>query len=242
MALKRITNQKKQVVSPNNPVQSGSNSFIARQTGGLCFDFHSKDSNIYLVGTEDGQIHRCSCSYNEQYLNTYTSHTGPINRIKWSPFVPSVFMSCSSDWTARLWHQDSEQEIFKFQSGRDSIPDIAWSPHSSTCFGMVTSDGRLEIWDLEYSVLDPAITHSVLDRQFTSINFAAKSPTVATGDDFGAVMLYKLCKAGHEDDDLATSGLVSPYASIHLQSPEAQQWRAEQIQLLNAVIASKNLQ
>jgi WD40 repeat protein len=106
----------------------------------------------YLVGTEDGQIHKCSCSYNEQYLNTYASHTGPVNRVKWSPFVSSVFMSCSTDWTARLWHQDSEEEIFKFQSGRDNIPDIAWSPHSSTCFGMVSSDGRLEIWDLSVSV------------------------------------------------------------------------------------------
>ena len=35
------------------------------------FDFHPADGNTYLVGTEEGAIHRCSCSYNEQTLDTY---------------------------------------------------------------------------------------------------------------------------------------------------------------------------
>lgn len=29
----------------------------------------------YLAGTEDGHIHRCSCSYNEQFLESYSGHT-----------------------------------------------------------------------------------------------------------------------------------------------------------------------
>lgn len=29
----------------------------------------------YLAGTEEGHIHRCSCSYNEQYLDSYFGHT-----------------------------------------------------------------------------------------------------------------------------------------------------------------------
>ena len=29
----------------------------------------------YLAGTEEGYIHKCSCSYNEQYLETYSGHT-----------------------------------------------------------------------------------------------------------------------------------------------------------------------
>ena len=28
----------------------------------------------YLAGTEEGHIHRCSCSYNEQYLDSYVGH------------------------------------------------------------------------------------------------------------------------------------------------------------------------
>lgn len=27
-----------------------------------------------MAGTEEGHIHKCSCSYNEQYLDTYKGH------------------------------------------------------------------------------------------------------------------------------------------------------------------------
>ncbi|EPQ08863.1 WD repeat-containing protein 78 [Myotis brandtii] len=47
---------------------------ISRQAPGMCFAFHPKDTNIYLAGTEEGHIHKCSCSYNEQYLDTYRGH------------------------------------------------------------------------------------------------------------------------------------------------------------------------
>lgn len=33
-----------------------------------------QDSKIYLVGTEEGHIHKCSSSYNEQYLESYKAH------------------------------------------------------------------------------------------------------------------------------------------------------------------------
>ena len=101
-----------------NSANSKTSSFISRQSGGLCFDFHPKDSNNYLVGTEDGYIHRCSSSYNEQYLDSYGGHTGPIYKVKWSPFLNHVFLSCSADWTVRLWNQEEEQDIFKFQNGK----------------------------------------------------------------------------------------------------------------------------
>ncbi len=34
-----------------------------------------QDSKIYLAGTEEGHIHKCSYSYNEQFLETYKAHT-----------------------------------------------------------------------------------------------------------------------------------------------------------------------
>jgi len=41
--------------------------------------------NSYLVGTEEGHIHRCSCSYNEQYLDSYFGHT--VCLISWILYV-----------------------------------------------------------------------------------------------------------------------------------------------------------
>lgn len=37
--------------------------------------FPSRSPCRYLCGTEEGLIHRCSVSYNEQYLDTYSAHT-----------------------------------------------------------------------------------------------------------------------------------------------------------------------
>lgn len=35
----------------------------------------------YLCGTEEGLIHRCSVSYNEQYLDTYSGHTVKLEKL-----------------------------------------------------------------------------------------------------------------------------------------------------------------
>ncbi|KAI8909414.1 WD40-repeat-containing domain protein [Powellomyces hirtus] len=200
MTLKRVTEQqegKDAVTGATTHSATKPGSFIARQSGGLCFDFSPKDPNTYIVGTDDSHLHRCSPSYNEQYLQTYTGHTGPINRVRYSPFLAGVFLSCSSDWTVRLWREDGGDEcLMRFQGGKDTITDLAWSPASSTVFGCVSTDGRMEIWDLQFSVLDPVILHTVLDRQLTSIIFAHKSPVVLTGDDNGSVNVYKLKKLG----------------------------------------------
>ena len=55
----------------------------------------------YITGTEEGYIHKCSCSYNEQYLDTFEGHGGPVYDIKWSPFCKDLFLSCSADWSIR---------------------------------------------------------------------------------------------------------------------------------------------
>ncbi|KAL7752342.1 hypothetical protein RI367_002388 [Sorochytrium milnesiophthora] len=167
-------------------------SFISRIAGGLCFDFSRQDGSIYLAATEDGVIHRCSVAYNEQYLTSYFGHQGPVYRVKWSPFLPGAFLSCGADWTVQMWHQDRDHSLLKFNSGKDTVMDIAWSPHCATIFSCVSLDGRIEIWDLKHSVLDPAIIHSVLDQKLTATLFGETSPIVLTGDEAGNVNVYKL--------------------------------------------------
>ena len=54
-----------------------SEGWISRQAAGLCISFPINDPNLYVVGTEEGTIHKCSTSYSEQYLDTYGGHEGP---------------------------------------------------------------------------------------------------------------------------------------------------------------------
>lgn len=40
---------------------------IASLACGLCFDFNSFDPNIFIIGTEEGNIHRCSIAYSSEF-------------------------------------------------------------------------------------------------------------------------------------------------------------------------------
>jgi WD40 repeat protein len=138
-----------------------------------------------------------------------------------------------------MWNQENEDEVFKFQSGKDTLSDIAWSPQHATLFASVSTSGRLEIWDLEFSVLDPAINHVVLDRQLTAVHFGTTSPTVLTGDDYGAVTVYKLCRHIGPDDDPTSNGVLSPFVQASSTEEQIRQWKQDQMQLLTNVIHTK---
>ena len=70
--------------------------------GGCCFDFNKKFDHLFLVGTEEGYIYKCSKAYSGQYLETYEGHQMPIYAVKWNPFNENVFLSCSADWTVKV--------------------------------------------------------------------------------------------------------------------------------------------
>ncbi|KAG5182360.1 hypothetical protein JKP88DRAFT_263199 [Tribonema minus] len=136
---------------------------ISRQASGLALDFPPRDSTHYLVGTEDGLIHKCSVSYSEQYLETYSGHTGPVYRIRCSPFCDKLFLSCSADWTVKLWDQRAPQCLKNLRSADlfAAVNDVCWSPTSSTLLASAADNGRLELWDLAQSVIDPAVRVTV---------------------------------------------------------------------------------
>ena len=77
--------------------------FISRRSSGMSFDFNQRDGRMYIAGTEDGHIYKCSTSYSEQYLETYSGHMGPVYRVQWSPFQSNLFISSSADWSVKLW-------------------------------------------------------------------------------------------------------------------------------------------
>ena len=79
MNLKR-NNSSNSSNSLNNNQSIESHGWISREASGLSFDFVPNDSNTYVVGTEEGTIHKCSISYNEQYLDNYYGHNGPVYR------------------------------------------------------------------------------------------------------------------------------------------------------------------
>lgn len=79
-----------------------------RQAAGFSMDFIRGEYSTYLAATDDGPIHRCSKNYSGQYLESYFGHTGPVYRVRFNPFWSDIFLSCSADWSCRLWNLKEE--------------------------------------------------------------------------------------------------------------------------------------
>lgn len=144
--------------------------------GALCLEFFSShdnrsyDEQSYLVGTEDGKIHRCSFTNVEQPLVTLDGHEAPVYRIYYHPNNSGSFLSCSEDCSVKLWSihdsvgRDSsevilrEEKMYRPEDLWDAVNDISWSFTSPNIFASVTEDGRLLLYDISKTMSDPILT------------------------------------------------------------------------------------
>ncbi len=129
--------------------------------GGCSFDCHKTVPHLFLVGTEEGHIHKCSKDYNSQYLMSYEGHQMAVYNIRYSPFLGNVFLSASADWTVKLWDHDRAQPLMSFDLS-SSVGDIAWAPYSSTVFAAATADGRVGGGDARVALASPTSPASTL--------------------------------------------------------------------------------
>lgn len=187
----------KQITQSTNPYmkdQSELHSHNFRYSGGFSFDFNKKDPNIYIIATEDGIIHKCSKSYKEQYLESYYSHSGPIYRVRNNPFHQDVFLSCSADWSVRVWNSKSETPMFVLKSLDlfDEVLDCKWNPNCSTSFASACKDGRVEVWDLAFKNLDPIYTLPSDNKSKTCLEFSEKNPVMIIGNEFGEFECFRI--------------------------------------------------
>lgn len=200
MPLKRIPNPHLGA----NCVYKHKEGIVSRKSSGFCIDFPRHDPSTYLVGTEDGLVHRCSTSYNEQFLDTYYGHSGPVYRVRCNPFMSHAFLTCSADWTMKLWTTKPphghplETPLLNFQSQDlfDAVNDVVWAPQNSTSFAAAMDDGRIELWDLAEKPLDPIVVHypqaEKPQRRRTCVRFSPNSPVLVAGDDQGSVDVMRM--------------------------------------------------
>ncbi|XP_028942765.1 WD repeat-containing protein 78, partial [Antrostomus carolinensis] len=189
MKIKQRESEKKKLPSEK---ERRSEALILQHAAGMCFDFHPKDTDLYLAGTEEGHIHKCSSSCNEQFLETYRGHKGPVYKVAWNPFSTDMFLSCSADWSIILWHQDSQTPALTFSSTAAFVHDIMWSPKSPFIFA-AANESQVEIWDLSVSILNPVIScFADPGVKFTSVLFARNTDCLLVGNSKGEVGVFEL--------------------------------------------------
>uniref|UniRef100_A0AAR2L0P1 Dynein axonemal intermediate chain 1 n=1 Tax=Pygocentrus nattereri TaxID=42514 RepID=A0AAR2L0P1_PYGNA len=161
---------------------------------GTSFDFHKQTDYLFLVGTEEGKIHKCSKFYSSQLLETYVAHNMAVDAVKWNHFHPKVFISCSSDWTVKIWDHTIKSPMFTFDLNA-AVGDVAWSPYSSTVFAAVTTDGKVHVYDLSVNKYEAICQQAVVAKKktrLTHIEFNPVYPIIIVGDDRGYVTSLKL--------------------------------------------------
>ena len=76
--------------------------------GGRCVAFNPGNETIFLVGTDEGLIYKCTTEYSSKFLGTYVAHNTPIYNVAWNSFVPSIFLTCASEWMIKIWDHKGE--------------------------------------------------------------------------------------------------------------------------------------
>lgn len=161
---------------------------------GTAFDFHKTMDYMFLVGTEEGKIHKCSKTYSSQFLETYDAHHMAVYSVKWNHFHPKIFISCSADWTVKIWDHHYLEPMFTFDLN-NSVGDVAWAPYASTVFAACTTDGRVYMYDLNVNKYEPLCEQSVANKKRTKLThlaFNPEYPVLVVGDDRGYVTSLKM--------------------------------------------------
>lgn len=170
----------------------GEDGKLAGLAGGCCFAFSPFQENVFLVGTEEGKIHKCLLDYSGQYSATFEGHTMAVYAVRWNPFHPRVFLSCSADWTVKMWDESHPTAILSFDLDT-SIGDIMWAPYSSTVFAAVTDEGKINVYDLHANKHEQLCEQKVVKKaKCTHVLFNSRAPIVLVSDTNGAVTSLKL--------------------------------------------------
>ncbi len=178
--------------SPQGDEKKDEDAELVGLGGGCCFDFNKSNPHLFVVGTEEGAIHLYSKAYNSQWLQTYEGHHMSTYSLRWNSFHPGVFLSASADWTVKLWEYNTPSPLMTFDLNT-SAGDVAWAPFSSTVFAIITTDGRLRLYDLNVNKHEP-VGETRLNKKarLTKVCFNPREPILIVGDDKGVVSTLKL--------------------------------------------------
>ena len=177
--------------------------------GGCCIDFNKAQDHLFVVGTEEGRVHKCSTAYNSQYLETYAGHHMAVYTVKWNEHYPRVFISASADWTVKLWDHGVAKPAMSFDLN-SAVGDVAWSPTSDATFAAVTSDGKVHVYDLHENKHEPMCEQKIVRKaKLTKIAFNPTHPVILVGDDRGCVTSLKLSPNLRKGDTADPSRLAA---------------------------------
>ena len=170
------------------------------EIGALSLSFNQASPKTFLVGADDYNIYNIATSELENkdnVLSVYKSHLGPVFCVDSYPLNPDatnqhtdLFISCSADWTTRLWSMNHFNEpLVTFDQSNDYIYSCKWHPHNPSLFATADGMGKIDFWDINKDREVPIYTYN-LKKVVNKISWSHDGKKLATGDREGKINIF----------------------------------------------------
>eukprot|EP00796_Vickermania_ingenoplastis_P000913 gene913-540_t len=129
-------------------------------------------------------------------LDWVENHWGPVQSIQSSPFFRHLFLSCSSDGTARLYHLMETHSQLTLEPSSDTkhfLYGAQFSPFRPSVLALVSRSSYLHIYDLQKSKAKPLYSTEagIEGAPVVCVKFCtASADWVATGDTRGNARIW----------------------------------------------------
>jgi len=161
--------------------------------------FPEGEVNGFFVGSEEGAIYE---SYRHGakggVYSRYEGHHGPVTGIDFHPASGQInfsdlFISCSTDWTCKLWNQKGgNKPFYSFEDAGDYIYDVRWCPSHPSVFATVDGTGSLDLWNLNEETDIPILKTAVSQKALNRLRWSADGKKIVTGDSLGFLYVYDI--------------------------------------------------
>ncbi|KAI0924765.1 hypothetical protein AcW1_006784 [Taiwanofungus camphoratus] len=178
-------------------------------------DFPDNETTTFWVGTEEGNVYqanrydRAGAKAGLNQYDVYKGHSGPVMGLDFHPLLGSVdfsdlFLTCSVDWTVKLWRAKSLAKpsttanniapIYSFDEADDYVYDVKWHPSHPAVFGVVDGSGKFDVWNLNIDTEVSAVSTTVASgRAINKIQWDRKDGRrAALGGSDGRLYIYDI--------------------------------------------------
>ena len=124
---------------------------------GFAMDWASSPSNPSSLRLLTGDIHSkiyLTTSSTSSFITSsqpFMSHTSSIEDLQWSPAEPTVFASCSADYSIRIWDVriKGRKSVIALESAHESdVNVVSWNKLTNYLLVSGGDEGGLKVWDL----------------------------------------------------------------------------------------------
>lgn len=171
---------------------------------GLCvtaFDFSSKDSMLFIVGTLCGGVYKCSTdriapiegdeSLIDPVIDQYERHEGTVTSVKCAP-LRNIFVTASTDKEIRIYDFDQHASL-RSLSVEKTVVGLTWMIGNQDVFATYGAGPDINLYNVMDGKAVTDLKFETAEREnISSLRINSKRDLLALGDTQGNVEIWKV--------------------------------------------------